>query len=402
MTTGTSTPDISLDLSPCATPAGQSPEPRTGNHSPNEQHDENFGIKKSTLVEETVCTGTVAGCDEKEVDDFTGNVLTGICESPCQDLASDKSSEIKQEEELSGSLGRESVYSRDDLFANTAPLSNTQYPNPGAFSYGSNSALSQASFYSRSTTGSSNPLNASFAGFNSSGIFAHGTNTVSSTYPPKVGGIGSHRNSISSVTASPFAFESASNGLFQASAFRPSQTASVAPHASGSSGVDRRPPLPTFATVYNTSLTCYLVQFTSGRTDTYYIPDDQSLNVCIGDYVVVEADRGEDLGRVLMDNINVPVPLNPAPAPARRNSTSSVGSASNFMFQDDMYGLNGQHQQQQPQHQSPKRIFRLAQQIEIESLQAKIKDEINAISVGQYKVQEWKLPMMIIDAEYQW
>ena len=63
-----------------------------------------------------------------------------------------------------------------------------------------------------------------------------------------------------------------------------------------------------------TSLTCFLVQFTSGRTDTYYIQasDAHHLKVNVGDYVVVEADRGEDLGRVIMDNINVPMP--------RRNS----------------------------------------------------------------------------------
>lgn len=48
----------------------------------------------------------------------------------------------------------------------------------------------------------------------------------------------------------------------------------------------------------------------------------------------------------------------------------------------------------------PKKIYRLASAVEIESLQSKIRDELNAIAVGQYKVQEWKLPMAIIDAEY--
>lgn len=81
------------------------------------------------------------------------------------------------------------------------------------------------------------------------------------------------------------------------------------------------------------SLTCYLVQFTSGRTDTFYIApsinvygyeEPSNLKIKIGDYVVVEADRGEDLGRVLMDNINVPLP--------RKNSVGHGGQKNNQML----------------------------------------------------------------------
>lgn len=58
----------------------------------------------------------------------------------------------------------------------------------------------------------------------------------------------------------------------------------------------------------------------------------------------------------------------------------------------------------QPANQTnfPKRIYRVASPLEIESLLGKVRDEVNAIAVGQYKVQEWKLPMVIIDSEYQW
>lgn len=160
-------------------------------------------------------------------------------------------------------------------------------------------------------------------------------------------------------------------------------------------------------------LTCFLVQFTSGRTDTYYIPHESHLSVTIGDYVVVEADRGQDLGRVFMDNISVPLP--------RRNSTtavvggsgtsgSSVGGVGGFGPGNDGYAPTFDMDDQQQYNGGnspvpsnfPKRIYRLAQPVEIESLLAKVRDEINAIAVGQYKVQEWKLPMVIIDAEYQW
>lgn len=148
------------------------------------------------------------------------------------------------------------------------------------------------------------------------------------------------------------------------------------------------------------NLTCYLVQFTCGRTDTFYIPHEISLTVSIGDYVVVEADRGEDLGRVIMDNINVPLP--------RRNSTAaSIGSGGahgGFSFDSFEMPDEGACGPMGGSSQSvlPKKIYRLAAGYEIESLLSKIRDEVNAIAVGQFKVQEWKLPMAITDAEYQW
>lgn len=157
------------------------------------------------------------------------------------------------------------------------------------------------------------------------------------------------------------------------------------------------------------NLTCYLVQFTCGRTDTFYVPPGITLTISIGDYVIVEADRGEDLGRVIMNNINVPLP--------RRNSSSAAlppyvsGNgldetngeylpdtfSSNVPFPDELLP-----QMAMPTSNLPKKIYRIATAIEIESLLGKVRDEINAISVGQFKVQEWKLPMAIIDAEYQW
>ena len=165
--------------------------------------------------------------------------------------------------------------------------------------------------------------------------------------------------------------------------------------------------LPAGAVCPQGSLRCYLVQFTSGRTDTYYVPYDSTMNVTVGDYVVVEADRGEDLGRVFMDNITVPLP--------RRNSTCTTYGGNQMSQYDNVSptyelddfasnnisGYAGSGPGPTPPN-FPKRIYRIAQPVEIESLLGKVRDEINAIAVGQYKVQEWKLPMAIIDAEYQW
>lgn len=168
------------------------------------------------------------------------------------------------------------------------------------------------------------------------------------------------------------------------------------------------------------SLPCYLVQFTSGRTDTFYVPPDANsgangkqfqpqFKVIVGDYVVVEADRGEDLGRVIMDNINVPMPRRKAGV--GNNSLENVASGMENLF--DVAGnanqanasnnaLNSANQAGVNATNLPKRIYRLASAMEVESLLRKARDEMNAITVGQYKVQEWKLPMVIIDSEYQW
>jgi hypothetical protein len=55
----------------------------------------------------------------------------------------------------------------------------------------------------------------------------------------------------------------------------------------------------------------YIVEFKAGRTDLFYLPDDSSVqgllatDVRVGDYVIVEADRGKDLGKVVNDRITL-------------------------------------------------------------------------------------------------
>lgn len=200
-------------------------------------------------------------------------------------------------------------------------------------------------------------------------------------------GMFGHRNTMPSLNASPFSFDNAS---FAFNSVNNSTNNNINNNNSGSG-------------TNVTSLDCFLVQFTSGRTDTYYVPQDSSAamaKIKSGDYVIVEADRGEDLGRVIMDNINVPMP--------RRNSTTSSAAAMTTSF--DTTGLlrlpndidEFSMPSNNPTNNMPKKIYRLAQPVEIESLLGKVRDELNAIAVGHYKVQEWKLPMAIIDAEYQW
>jgi len=48
----------------------------------------------------------------------------------------------------------------------------------------------------------------------------------------------------------------------------------------------------------------FIVEFKAGRTDLFYLTNP-SLNVQVGDSVIVEADRGKDLGTVVNDTITI-------------------------------------------------------------------------------------------------
>lgn len=50
----------------------------------------------------------------------------------------------------------------------------------------------------------------------------------------------------------------------------------------------------------------YIVEFKAGRTDLFYLPDaNLASSIQRGDLVIVEADRGKDLGKVLHDQISI-------------------------------------------------------------------------------------------------
>jgi hypothetical protein len=48
----------------------------------------------------------------------------------------------------------------------------------------------------------------------------------------------------------------------------------------------------------------FIVEFKAGRTDLFYLTD-LSQDIRIGDFVIVEADRGKDLGKVVNDSITL-------------------------------------------------------------------------------------------------
>ena len=48
----------------------------------------------------------------------------------------------------------------------------------------------------------------------------------------------------------------------------------------------------------------YIIEFKAGHTDLFYLTD-LTLDIRMGDLVIVEADRGKDLGMVVNDSITL-------------------------------------------------------------------------------------------------
>jgi hypothetical protein len=123
----------------------------------------------------------------------------------------------------------------------------------------------------------------------------------------------------------------------------------------------------------------YFLYHRAGRHDFFFL-DDSSITVRVGDLAIVEADRGKDLGRVVRDDIKNAKQLEEFQA---RNVDMIVDS-------------------QFPKEVVPKRLFRLASPSEVSMLSSKMEDESKALSICQSKIRQKKLPMEVVDLEYQW
>ncbi|KAG0060274.1 hypothetical protein BGZ89_012406 [Linnemannia elongata] len=129
----------------------------------------------------------------------------------------------------------------------------------------------------------------------------------------------------------------------------------------------------------------YVVEFKAGRNDLFYVADNSGLSLKRGDLVMVEADRGKDLGKITNDSIT---PQNIQDLQRQHAEAAVIAS------QHD--GVRA------PKEIHPKRIFRLAHTSEITQLVTKNQDEVKAMLVCQTKVRQKKLPMEVVDAEFQW
>ncbi|KAJ3806164.1 PSP1 C-terminal conserved region-domain-containing protein [Lentinula aff. lateritia] len=130
----------------------------------------------------------------------------------------------------------------------------------------------------------------------------------------------------------------------------------------------------------------FIVEFKAGRTDLFYLTDaSDSYPIKVGDLVIVEADRGRDLGRVVNDNISVDEVE--AWLDAGRSSSGQILDLRSTGSKKEI---------------NPKQIYGKAGPAEASLLAAKMSDEMKALQLCQSKVRAKKLPMEVVDAEYQW
>ncbi|KAI8334749.1 PSP1 C-terminal conserved region-domain-containing protein [Chlamydoabsidia padenii] len=125
----------------------------------------------------------------------------------------------------------------------------------------------------------------------------------------------------------------------------------------------------------------YVVEFKAGRTDIYFSP----LMVKVGDLVMVEADRGHDLGKVVVDAM----------------TPSQLLNYTQQQQQEDLVEQDTKSTLQQRGDLRIKRLFRLARPEEITQLVSKSEDELKALSTCQARVQQRKLNISVVNAEFQ-
>jgi len=133
----------------------------------------------------------------------------------------------------------------------------------------------------------------------------------------------------------------------------------------------------------------YIVEFKAGRTDLFYSADLTN-EVRVGDLVIVEADRGKDLGKVVNDTIT----LREVEA-FQKAQASKIGGA-------EEGGSPGGGSGGSKKDINPKKIFGKARNQDIQLLSAKLADEERALDLCRTKARQKKLPMEVIDAEFQW
>lgn len=169
----------------------------------------------------------------------------------------------------------------------------------------------------------------------------------------------------------------------------------------------------------------YVVQFKACRAEVFYVSEGTGLQIKPGDLVIVEADRGTDLGTVAHDNCSW--------AKARELKDHYTDEHFKWLMifsrhgqsgTTTGHGLDGQQMQINSPHSSavgstgastglsnfqeptngelkPKMIKRVAQAHEIQTLREKEGNEAKAKRVCQQKVVEHRLNMEILDAEFQ-
>ncbi|KAL9560019.1 hypothetical protein MBANPS3_000134 [Mucor bainieri] len=145
----------------------------------------------------------------------------------------------------------------------------------------------------------------------------------------------------------------------------------------------------------------YMVEFKGGRTDFFYVLDSNQFHPQLGDLVIVEADRGKDLGKVACNTLTI----DQVTALEQKKQAQLQQLENNDKDKDKEKDKEAKEDEAPAKAQRElhiKRIFRLAAPDEVNLLLVKGQDEHKALVVCQQKTKQRKLPMEVVDAEYQW
>ena len=164
----------------------------------------------------------------------------------------------------------------------------------------------------------------------------------------------------------------------------------------------------------------FVVTFKCSRADIYYLYDNTGLEIRRGDLVMVEGDRGVDLGQVTYADVSLEearkqkaaaneehfrwlVMFSQYSLAGTTNDSGMLGSLARANGLPNAMAGPGTNTVGNPDQQDakPKMIKRLAQQHEIMTLRDKEGAEAKAKRLGAQKAADHKLPMEILDAEYQ-
>ncbi|KAF2773262.1 PSP1-domain-containing protein [Teratosphaeria nubilosa] len=171
----------------------------------------------------------------------------------------------------------------------------------------------------------------------------------------------------------------------------------------------------------------YIVSFKCSRVEVFYLLDNTGLEIREGDLVIVEADRGQDLGTVQHANVtpdqarlfkrkyaeeqykwlmmfsrsNQPGNVNPNAQLYAENSTMSNQRITSNLLANAPATMQGLPRENY-NNLKPKAIKRLASSHEIKMLAEKEGNEAKAKRTCQQKVAHLHLQMEILDAEWQW
>lgn len=175
--------------------------------------------------------------------------------------------------------------------------------------------------------------------------------------------------------------------------------------------------LPRFSGSSLPSTQLVLIAFKCGRVDCFYLPDSSPLKLKINDLVVVEADRGRDLGKIVKLDVSIDEARllkylqhqeqqaalasfdNPGGSISSQASGSPPPSSSS---QSQGNGGGAQQTGNVPTLHFPKPIVRFAMPNEVYQIVNKQSDEEKAKRICLLKIESSNLSMSVIDAEYQW